>query len=553
MMVVCIIIGVKCVSGSSAGSETIAGQIELLVMQKTDYDIPEDVGILLGKNVDVGILDYSNPMRQIMQGYNETIEKMDYIKSRIKREAPREDVIRRRMKYKSSLPSLNFSKNSVDMLNKINVKSSRRDIQSDTLYVNTDNKVDLEVNDYSYTFEQLKAIYYRAVLDRNMKPNFPKAVYNPKTGLFDLSVKMTSVPIFKIQGGLNISSSSINQAYLGAIYQDNRSIRGVYSLDGYLGSFYSSTQLTTRHTNYNKRIPYFIENTLTYNYTDYARANNQSINFNAGSNEASYSSSEFYYSATVGVKMMKDSRAVIRGAVGQNRLKFSDKIITNDILIDDIGDVGYLNIGVQLDDNSLNYESFPTRGRNMILSGSLTYARTKITEPAYDETQSSRVIYESGEQWFGVSYKFEQYHNVNKYVSFGYLVSGVYTNMPDLGSDYINRALAPRFAPTEFSKTLFLPEFQESSFIGAGFMPIIEYNDNIYIKGGLFVYKPDILKYESGFIDEIKYMTTVAAVYRSPLGPISLSYNNFSISSTKRNYFIFSFGYMLFNNRGIVY
>lgn len=548
------IIGGRCVAGNSPNIHTLTGQIELMVMQTTDYTIPKESGLVIGRNVDVSVLDFSSPLTTIEQGYSDAIEMMDSIRKKITRRTPQEEVEKRRLKYKSSLPVLEFSGRSVESLDNIKVPTRKeRSLTADTLFIDTSrprNKGKL-TND-SYSFAAFKSIFYRTMLDREMKSGFPKANFNPETGLFDLEVKMSSVPIFKLRGGLNISSSSINQAYLGVIFQDNRRNRGVYAVDGYLGSFYNSTVISTRHNFYERETPFYLKNSITYNYTDYARANNQKITFNSLFKEGNYVSNEIYWSSILGVKVSRDGKAEIRFATGNESIKFSDKNLGTDIAPNERGNVYYATLGGSISRNKLNYEVYPTRGSRQSLSLSATYGRIKITSPVDGEPYGTETSYLKRETWLGASFSREDYFHLTRWFTLGYSAEATWANLPDMGNDYINRAFSPRFTPTTFSRTLFLPEFQGNSYIAGGIMPIFELNEKLYLRAGVFVYKPDILKYKN-FDDKLKYITDVTAVFQTPIGPLSFSYNNFSVSSTRRNYWIFSFGYMIFNKRGVVY
>lgn len=548
------IIGGRCVAGSSPNIRTLTGQMELMVMQHTSYNIPAEKGLVVGRNVDVNVLDFSNPMVPIEQGYSDAIDMMDSIRKKVSRRVPQEVVERRRLKYKRSLPTLEFSGRSVESLDNIKAPTVKeRKISGDTLFIDTSKPRNKgKLNNENYSFEAFKNVFYRTMLDREMKSGFPKAKYNPETGLFDLEVKMSSVPIFKLRGGLNISSSSINQAYLGIIYQDNRRNRGVYAVDGYLGSFYNSAVLSTRHNFYERKVPFYLKNAITYNYTDYARANNQKITFNSLFKEGNYVSNEVYWSTALGVKVSKDGKAELRGTIGNENIKFSDKYFDPDISLLEKGSIFFTSIGGAISRNKLNYEVFPTRGSSQALSFSVSYGRIKIKSPTEGSLIGTETSYLKKEVWLGASYRREDYFHVAKMFTIGYSAEATWTNLPEMGNQYIHRAFAPRFAPTAFSKTLFLPEFQEASYVAGGIMPIFELNEKLYLKTGFFVYKPDLLKYKR--LDEhLKYITDVTAVFQTPIGPLSFSYNNFSVSSTKKNYWIFSFGYMIFNKRGVVY
>ncbi|MEG0500112.1 MAG: hypothetical protein RR550_03205 [Rikenellaceae bacterium] len=195
---------------------------------------------------------------------------------------------------------------------------------------------------------------------------------------------------------------------------------------------------------------------------------------------------------------------------------------------------------------------YPTRGSSQSLSVSASYGRIRINSPEGGARYPMAISYLKRETWLGASYRREDYFHLARMFTIGYNAEATWTNLPEMGNEYIHRAFAPRFTPTAFSCTLFLPEFQEDSYIGGGVIPIFELNEKLYLRTGIFVYKPDILKYKN-FNDKLTYITDVTAVFQTPIGPLSFSYNNFSVSSAKKNYWIFSFGYMIFNKRGVVY
>lgn len=549
------IIGGRCVSSAVGNNSSITGQIEMLVMEATDYNIPSDMGLVVGRDVQVGLLDFTNPLVPIEQGYNDAMAMMDSIQKKVPRVVEQDVVERRRMEYKSKLPVVQFSGNSVENLNDIVVSGEREKLVSnDTLYIKTYGRnLSGKANNEHYSFEQLKEVYYRTVTDRDMKSSFPFAHYDMETGLFDFDVELTSVPEFSIRWGINVSSSSINQAYLGMLYQNNRKNRALYYVDGYLGSFYNSVNFSARHNFYDGKIPFYFKNQFVYNNIDYANANNQKLTYNSLFSEGNYYSNEVYLSSTLGIKMMKDGKAEFRGSLGKDRIRFSDKVVEEtEEELNEKARVNYASFSFSVDMNTLNYPAYPTRGTKQRFAASLTFGGLKWEVPNTDSESGYEINLIDRMNWTSLSYNREQYFNINRNFTLGYLVSAVWTNLPILGSSYIRRSLSPRFTPTEFSKTLFLPEFQEESFVGFGAIPVLEVNEKLYLKGGFFMFKPDLLnlKFEG---EKVKYLTSASAVFQSPLGPIALSYNNLSVSSAKENYFIFSFGYMIFNNRGIIY
>ena len=64
----------------------IMGQMESMVMQKTNYDIPKKEGIVLKfKYPDIGLMDFDKIKELEKIGYDRTMAHMDSIKARIQR------------------------------------------------------------------------------------------------------------------------------------------------------------------------------------------------------------------------------------------------------------------------------------------------------------------------------------------------------------------------------------------------------------------------------------------------------------------------------------
>lgn len=82
-------------------------QIENMVMQKTDYTIPAEDGILMTFKYDnVNLMDF-NRLKELHDiGYNRTIELMDSIKGRIPRRVKAEDI-RQRVAWHTAIPCPN--------------------------------------------------------------------------------------------------------------------------------------------------------------------------------------------------------------------------------------------------------------------------------------------------------------------------------------------------------------------------------------------------------------------------------------------------------------
>lgn len=87
----------------------IIGQLESMIMQKTDYSVPDSMGILMTfKYDDVSLMDFDRFDELHDIGYNRTIELMDSIKNRISRRMDHRLLEKERIAFKQKMPELRF-------------------------------------------------------------------------------------------------------------------------------------------------------------------------------------------------------------------------------------------------------------------------------------------------------------------------------------------------------------------------------------------------------------------------------------------------------------
>ena len=102
------------------------GQLENMIMQKTDYTLPDSLGILLTFKYDnVNLMDFNRFDELHDIGYKRTLEMMDSIKSRIHRRVNPAQIEARRLAYKSNLPELRFKKVNITGAN-VSAKNSTK-------------------------------------------------------------------------------------------------------------------------------------------------------------------------------------------------------------------------------------------------------------------------------------------------------------------------------------------------------------------------------------------------------------------------------------------
>ena len=140
----------------------------------------------------------------------------------------------------------------------------------------------------------------------------------------------------------------------------------------------------------------------------------------------------------------------------------------------------------------------------------------------------------------------------------GFLAEGVFSNKKVFSNYQSTMLAAPAFTPTPYSRTLVLPKFRANKYVASGLKTIVKLNDQLHMRFEGYGFVPirrinqtDDLKafYDSQRYSTLKMMGSGGLVYQTALGPVSITLNYFEKENTKL-YLAFSFGYVLFNQRG---
>ena len=103
------IFGSAVAGGDNKPSSNVYNQLETMIMQKTEYDVSEEDGMMLQFNFpDVSLLDFQRARELMDIGYKRTMAVMDSIKARVPRRVTPSELHKRRVAYKEGLPPLIF-------------------------------------------------------------------------------------------------------------------------------------------------------------------------------------------------------------------------------------------------------------------------------------------------------------------------------------------------------------------------------------------------------------------------------------------------------------
>lgn len=535
-----ILIGSKCVEGNSKPKEdNPMEQILALTMMHTDYDLPSDEDILIDHTFDdVTTLDFSKAAYVIDRGYQDAMAKMPQILERVVRRADTTELDLRRAAYRMSLPKLVFDKYEISGMGKKQTQYMKRILQ-------LDKKLEEQK---LFDFDQFRSEYFKMLSEGEIEGDFPDVAYNDTTKSFQLDLHLRTKPSLKLMFGGNISSTSMNQAYVGVEYRRLGRNMHTYNFDGYFSALYSSVFVGGRNDFFWK-IPFAVDYGFYYNYYNFFKSD---FGMLSKHNDLSFAKQGDLH-LTAGLSMPTDRFQAfsMRFNIGRENFRYFQSTGHSDDDVMDQSRFPFLGVKLELARSNLNYLMYPTRGLRQSISAiyvsGLEYYTPGTFAPTADRVEENRY-------WFGARFTREQYFRIAKWFSLGYLVDGVITTHPSFSNEYATNISSPAFQPTPHSRLVYLKDFRSKSFIGGGIIPTFEFGPRFYLKNSVYAFLPeDANKSTADVRKRLRYIFNSSLVYQTHIGPISLTLSKYD-ATTSHNWFLtFNFGFMLFNGSGLFY
>ncbi len=519
--------------------DDLVTQLENMIMQKTDYQVPAKDGIFLESTFsDVGLLDFKKIDQIESDGYKTAILMIDSIKSRVSRRISMDDVTDRRANFNYRKPQLVFKN--------IQVEGVADPMQRKFIIQSLKHRSNV------VALDDLKTEYFKLVADPQIKSIRPISRYNPESGYFDLHLKVTPEKPMEIKFGGNVSTKPINQGFVSLDYLIFKDRAYTLSSNMYFGRFYSSFLVGGR-IDYPTSLPFYLSAYMSLNRWDF------------------YSSSTEFVFEDVRPPYIIQEETNFRAEIGfpyKNRGKF-----TLGAAFSNSSDEYYLKKSIKRSDtpdntlfdsfvtkmsfeqNSLNYKQFATEG--VLSSFSLSYITgTEKNRPG----TTSNSISESKENqgFFLLKGHYSKYFNSGRRLTFGTMAEAVYSNRK-VSNNFVSTMLfAPAFEPLPHSKTVFLDQYRANKYLAAGAKGIFKLSDQLHLRLEAYGFVPirTIMEgedykayYNEARYSDINFIGSAAAVLHTKMGPISFSINYYDKEDTKL-YALLNFGYILFNKRG---
>lgn len=533
-----VIIGSVVATNPSKPKENdLMSQLENMIMQKTDYTLPDSLGIIMTfKYDDVNLLDFDRLKDLHDIGYNQTMSMMDSIKSRIHRRVNPDNVRLRRLVYRSNLPQFRF-----------------RDIYIEGANPQQQAYIKKEFHDESYeifTYEDLKRGYFRLLADNMISEIIPHAVYDPKSDLYELHLKVKMEDNFSVRLGGSISTTSSNQIYLGLGYQNLNYYSKEITFDGQIGKVYNNAQLMAK-IDLPTRIPSsyrFIASFSTFDYykKDKLFSKNDKPSFN--------SKDERFVKLMVAFPFLSNKRAEF--SIGYGKLQdnyFQSSVINFEKDRSDKSTYNLLGGAIGFYGSTLNSRQYATKGYFEKLIAQIFTGKEQFIPGNPSETS---FFSKERQSWLQISYMKEAYHTMSPKFTLGWMAEMVYSSK-NFSENYTATMLqAAEFSPTPHSKIMYNEAFRANQFMAAGIKPIFVFNDMFQFRTEFYGFMP-IFPIERNALNKafygktfskFEYMGEISVICKLPFGAISAYLNHYSSPKKEWNVGL-TLGWQLFNYR----
>ncbi|MEG1586411.1 MAG: patatin-like phospholipase family protein, partial [Bacteroidales bacterium] len=450
----------------------VIGQLESMVMQKTDYTLPIEKGELIKfKFKGISLLDFDKADELYQAGYEKGKEYAEKIKQRVKRRVSPEELFMRRLHYKSSFPELIFESIEVSGGSKAQNQHILRQFGKP------------EVTGFSCN--EVKKDYYKTLSDKKISQISPRATYNRTSGKFGLSMTAEMQKNLNASIGGFITSMNANSIYLGLNYQLLHSYSVDFRVQGQLGRTHNSF-LASARTDLPTDYPMYLEMMYSLQETKFYESEKL---FDTSDQPCFINQNESYTKIEIGLPFRTTGKAVVSAGYGYlfDRYYPSTSMDFKSLP----ADKSWYKLGkasILLELNSLNLKMYPTTGHRATLEGF-----GALGQEFYRKGQNTpypNPIKQNTVSWLQLSFDAESYYPLGSWFTLGSRINAVVSNKKAFLNYTATLLQAPAFTPTPHSKTIFNPSFHALQYAAAGVIPIINFTKDLNLRTETYCFFP---------------------------------------------------------------
>lgn len=524
------IIGVS-VSGPDKKPEpgNIYSQLEDMIIQNNNYDVPEREGIKIQVPVlDFGVLDWSEAETIYEIGYRTGLSMVDSIKARCPYRRDLSEVQKRRREFRSLTPEIEFSGV------KVEGATPTQAAYIESLF--TDGRKG------AIGMSQVKDGYYLAVTDGKFHDLLPKAEFDGG-GDPCLLLKANIKNPWNVGIGGWITTSTHSMLYVAFGYHTLNFNSLDIDLNGWLGQSYYAGMLSARMA-LRTAVPSSLrllgvasrqkqyESELLFFQTSMPSFVNEMQQF-----------ARLEYAVALG-KPAKGLAAVTYGRTTDEYYPVKDY----DGRVRDNTAYNTLAVKLGYEYNTLTNQLYPMGGRLIDANVIGTYDHTLIMDESGSLGDMGDILVTErshGSKHTGISAEltWKEFFPVHKNFIIGGMAQGLAT-FAKLYQAYTPTLIhAPAFAPTPSTRNYFNTAFRADNYIAAGVLPIWNPMQKFQIRGDFYVYSPirNLVATDGGcrydgWFRKAEFIGEVAAVYNFKFASLSLYCNYLSYPARNWNF-----------------
>ncbi|MCM1036725.1 MAG: patatin-like phospholipase family protein [Bacteroides sp.] len=463
-----VIFGVTVNTPTLGPQYSLMDQLENLVIQRADYNLPPRRGMKL--HIDLrqfGLLDFPKAREIYRIGYEHAVAVMDSLKTRISGRTSPEVRRLRRDAFRARYPYTRFG--SVEV-------SGGTPRQNDYLRYLFHPRRGCD----TIGIGRARDAYYRAISSGKLADLSVQAPYCDSTGLFALRMRAAVKSRFRLGVGGYITSSANSFLYASAGFSSMSFSSLDASLSGWLGQSVMAARLGGRlflHT----PLPSALEFAAVVSRTRYTQG--ERLFFEDRSPTFLIDRQIF---GRLGWSMATGRVGKLTAAVGYGWLRdsyFRDSSADSYRLGRNHSDYALGQALLRYSSNTLDDQGYPTSGHSYMLSGMGMLGHSTLHRPDYPRERRD-------ERWLQGELRTRNYIECGRHFSLG-LESDILLSTRGLSPTYgASVAAAPEYTPTPSAAGSFNPALRAFSFIAAGVVPVYRYNESLSARVGAYGFLP---------------------------------------------------------------
>lgn len=542
-----IIIGSKAANNARPPSDdNVVSQLQNMLMEKSNYNVICESGVMIEPQLKiVNVIDFSHTREFIDSGYAAAWRMVPEIRKFVVDSVNSATRQEKRESFNLRKPPYEVKNYTISGLSDGQYTYIRKLLRNEQ--PRGRNKVH-----QGSLLDDVKNDYFRLLAEDRVTHTYPKLIYYPSLGGYELHIQAKGENNFHAEFGGNISSKANNEVFMQVQYTYWSKIAASLLVNAYVGRFYNSFKLGGR-IELPSRLPFFLEAYLIGNQLNYTNTSN--TYFFDYQTPVYLMHRENFSEIRSGFPLKNHSKLELGMDVGRNRDSYyqHNTPTSKDTLDKTYNE--FLSPFISLEKNTLNRKQYANSGERFHFQVRFI---SSMEEHIPGSTSLEKNTFEQKHNYLQVNLTYQNYFKPKKFYT-----SGIYAELmlsfQHTYRNYTSTLMAsPAFAPLPEMTTLFQTAFRNPVYFAFGQQNIVTLMKNLDLRlegYAMVPYRILLQDYNKKAIfdnefSKVNFVGSAALVYQSPIGPLSASYSYYSGEDKPFSFFM-NIGYILFNRESL--